>query len=186
MKTTIKGSTFVLGHDIDTDQIIPANYLSYNPSIPEERKYFGKYAMAGVPLAQSGLPKGNIPFINGEAFTSQYKIIVGGKNFGCGSSREHAPLALNEAGIEVVIANSFARIFFRNSVNGGYLIPYETDVDLQALISTGEQLEVNLKTNSVLRLSDGISYDLKPLGDVGEILDAGNIFAYAKSKNMMK
>ena len=65
------------------------------------------------------------PFHAADEFISDYKIIVAGKNFGCGSSREHAPIALDAAGIEAVVAEFYARIFFRNSVNGGYLIPFE-------------------------------------------------------------
>ena len=98
MEKLITGKAYVLGDNIDTDQIIPANFLSYNPSDPNERKYFGMYANSGVPEAQAGLPKGNIRFVPENEFKSEYSIIVGGKNFGCGSSREHAPLALAEAG----------------------------------------------------------------------------------------
>src|SRR5687768_11876089 len=104
METVITGKAFVLGDDIDTDQIIPAEYLSFNPSDAEERKYFGMYAMAGVPPAQSGLPAGNQRFVPPGQFKSPYKIVIGGRNFGCGSSREHAPLAIAEAGATVVVA----------------------------------------------------------------------------------
>ena len=119
METVITGKAFVLGDDVDTDQVIPAEYLSYNPADPEERKYFGMYAMAGLPPAQAGLPNGNMRFVPEGEFKSEYKILIGGKNFGCGSSREHAPLALAEAGATVVVAEFYARIFFRNCVNGG-------------------------------------------------------------------
>src|SRR2546421_4841716 len=122
MQTIITGKAYVLGENIDTDQIIPAQYLSFNPSIPEERKFFGMYANSGVPEAQAGLPKGNTRFVPEGEFKSEYSIIIGGKNFGCGSSREHAPLALAEAGVQCVIAEFYARIFFRNSVNGGDLL----------------------------------------------------------------
>src|SRR4051794_35819382 len=116
MQTVITGKVYVLGDNIDTDQIIPAQFLSYDPTNPEERKYFGKYANSGVPEGQQGLPDGNIPFIQGDSFRSDYAIVIGGKNFGCGSSREHAPLALAEAGVRAVVAEFYARIFFRNSV----------------------------------------------------------------------
>src|SRR5438270_10846467 len=104
MESKITGKAYVLGDNIDTDQIIPAEYLSFNPAIPEERKFFGMYANSGVPDGQAGLPSGKIRFVPENEFTSQYQIIVGGKNFGCGSSREHAPLALAEAGVKCVIA----------------------------------------------------------------------------------
>src|SRR5256714_2293613 len=125
MRQTITGKAYVLGDNVDTDQIIPAQYLTFNPSIPEEYRQFGKYALASVPPSQAGLPKGHVPFHTGDEFVSDYKIIVAGKNFGCGSSREHAPIALNAAGIGAVVAEFYARIFFRNTVNGGYLIPFQ-------------------------------------------------------------
>lgn len=183
MKTTITGKVFVLGNDIDTDQIIPANFLSYNPAIAEERKYFGKYALSGVPSAQSGLPQGNTPFIK-DGFTSEYQIIIGGKNFGCGSSREHAPLAIREAGVEIVVANFYARIFFRNAVNGGYLLPVETDETLKDHFATGEQATIDLKSNTITRLRDNTVFSLKPLGDILTIIESGDIFEYAKKVNI--
>src|SRR3989440_12570868 len=125
MQTTITGKVYVLGDNVDTDQIIPAQFLTYNPAVPEEYKMFGKYALSSVPPGQAGLPKGHVPFHTDDEFASPYKIIVAGRNFGCGSSREHAPIALNAAGITAVIAEFYARIFFRNAVNGGYLGPLE-------------------------------------------------------------
>src|ERR1700674_1774076 len=94
MQAIITGKAYVLGDNIDTDQIIPAQYLTYNPSIPEEYKQFGKYALSSVPPSQSGLPKGHVPFHTDDEFVTPYKIVVAGKNFGCGSSREHPPLPL--------------------------------------------------------------------------------------------
>src|SRR5262249_8246553 len=113
MQSTVTGRAYVLGDNIDTDQIIPAQYLTFNPAIPEEYRMFGKYALASVPASQAGLPKGHVPFHTDDEFISPYKIIIGGKNFGCGSSREHAPIALAAAGIEAVVAEFYARIFFR-------------------------------------------------------------------------
>src|SRR5580692_8019447 len=138
MQTVITGKAYVLGDNIDTDQIIPAQYLSFNPAIPEERKYFGMYAMSSVPEGQRGLPNGQIRFVRENEYRSDYQIVIGGKNFGCGSSREHAPLALAEAGCNVVIAEFYARIFFRNSVNGGYVIPLESTERLVEKIRTGD------------------------------------------------
>ena len=117
MKNIITGKAFVLGNDIDTDQIIPAVHLVYKLDDPEEKKNYGKFALSGVPLEASGLPSGNIPFIKEGKWQSDYKIIVAGKNFGCGSSREHAPIAIKGSQAICVIAPSFARIFFRNAIN---------------------------------------------------------------------
>src|SRR5947207_13513522 len=113
MRAFISGKAYVLGDNIDTDQIIPAQYLTFDPTIPEEYRMFGKYALSSVPPSQAGLPKGHVSFHDKDEFKSAYQIIVAGRNFGCGSSREHAPIALAAAGIEAVIAESHARIFFR-------------------------------------------------------------------------
>jgi len=185
MQKTITGKAFVLGDDIDTDQIIPAEYLSYNPADPEERKFFGMYANAGVPMAQSGLPDGNIRFVDEGKFTSQYTIIIGGKNFGCGSSREHAPLALAEAGITAVIAEFYARIFFRNCVNGGYCLPFESEQRLCEIIKTGQTLTIDTEAGTLTNDSTGQSWELKPLGDVAPIIEAGGVFNYAKQAGML-
>ncbi len=186
MKKIIEGDVFVLGDDIDTDQIIPAQYLTYNPAIPEERKMFGVYALCGVPDAKSGLPKGNTPFVRKGEGKSRYKVIVAGKNFGCGSSREHAPLAIQVAGVDIVIAEFYARIFFRNSVNGGYLTPCETPQRLCDKIKTGDSVRVDLQKNELQNKTTGQVFALRPLGDILPILEAGDVFEYAKRAGMMK
>jgi len=193
MQSIITGKAYVLGDNIDTDQIIPAQYLSFNPSIPEERKFFGMYAMSSVPEGQRGLrygpaddTGGNIPFVRPNEFKSDYKIVVAGKNFGCGSSREHAPLALAEAGVQCVIAEFYARIFFRNSVNGGYLIPLESAQRLVEKIRTGDELEVHLAEQYLLNKTQNQKHDLKPLGDVLPIIEAGGVFNYARQVGMLK
>ena len=186
MQTVITGRAYVLGDNIDTDQIIPAIYLSYDPSKPEERKFFGKFANSGVPDGQQGLPQGNVPFIKDGEFRSEYDIIVGGKNFGCGSSREHAPLALAEAGVRCVIAEFYARIFFRNSINGGYLAPLETGERLIDRVRTGDELEVHVLDNYVLNKTRNERYDLQPIGDALPILEAGGVFEYARQAGMLK
>ena len=186
MESVITGLAYVLGDNIDTDQIIPAQYLSFNPSIPEERKFFGMYAMSSVPEGQRGLPAGDVPFVRENEFKSDFTIVIGGKNFGSGSSREHAPLALAEAGVMCVIAEFYARIFFRNSVNGGYLVPFESEQRLVDKIKTGDELEVRMDQLVVINKTDGNRYQLKPLGDVLPIIEAGGVFNYAKQAGMLK
>jgi 3-isopropylmalate/(R)-2-methylmalate dehydratase small subunit len=182
----ISGKAYVLGDNVDTDQIIPAQYLTYNPAIPEEYRYFGKYALSAVPPSQAGLPKGHVPFHEGDEFVSPYKILVAGKNFGCGSSREHAPIALNAAGIEAVVAEFYARIFFRNAVNGGYLVPFECGDRLCERVCTGDALELDVAGSVLHNRTTGESYPLRPLGDVAPILEAGGLFAYARRVGMLK
>lgn len=186
MQKKITGKAYVLGDNIDTDQIIPAQYLSYNPAIPEERKYFGAYANSGVPDAEAGLPKGNIKFVEQGKFRSEYTFVIGGKNFGCGSSREHAPLALAEAGIAAVVAEFYARIFFRNSINGAYLLPLETASRLVDKIATGDELTMDLENYTLINHTKNETYPLQPLGDVLPIIEAGGIFEYARENAMIK
>src|SRR3954464_365206 len=176
MQTIITGKAFVLGDNVDTDQIIPAEYLTYNPSIPAEYKMFGKYALSSVPQPQKGLPKGHMPFHTDDEYVSPYKIIVAGKNFGCGSSREHAPIALNAAGIQAVVAEFYARIFYRNSVNGGYLIPFECVDRLCDKVCTGDELKIDVATATLANLTTKETWKLRPLGEVAPILEAGGLF----------
>ena len=153
--------------------------------LTEERKFFGMHAMSGVPQAQSGLPKGGVRLVEEGKFKSQFSVIVAGRNFGCGSSREHGPLAIAEAGCRAVIAESYARIFYRNSVNGGYLLPLETPDRLVDQIATGDEVELDTVSPKLTNVTSGKAYALRPLGDVSEIIQAGGIFEYAKSKGML-
>ena len=186
MDSVITGRAYVLGDNIDTDQIIPAIYLKFSTTDPEERKFFGMYAMSSVPEGQRGLPDGNIPFVRENEFRSDYTIVVGGKNFGSGSSREHAPLAMAEAGVKCVIAEFYARIFFRNSVNGGYLVPLESQERLVDKVRTGDELEVHLDKGYVINRTKNERYGLKPLGDVLPIIEAGGVFNYAREAGMLR
>lgn len=188
MQTKIDGAAYVLGDNIDTDQIIPAQYLTYNPSIPAEYKMFGKFALIGVPDDQAGLPKGRVPFHTpgGDEFISPYKIVIGGKNFGCGSSREHAPIALAAAGVVAVVAEFYARIFYRNAVNGGYLIPLESKTRLIDRICTGDELVIDVTAGTLTNTTSGDTFELHPLGEVGPIIEAGGVFPYAKKVGMLK
>ncbi|MGA8264604.1 MAG: 3-isopropylmalate dehydratase [Ignavibacteriaceae bacterium] len=185
MEKIIKGKAFVLGDNIDTDQIIPAEHLVYSLSDPDESKKYGQFALSGVPAAKSGLPEGDIPFIEVNNFESKFDIIIGGGNFGCGSSREHAPFALQKAGIKAVVAESYARIFYRNSIDGGFLIPYESFGKLSDKIKTFDQVEIDLEKNILKNLSTDIKYNLKPLGNVLPIIEQGGIFEYARKAGMI-
>jgi 3-isopropylmalate/(R)-2-methylmalate dehydratase small subunit len=185
MDKIIKGKAFVLGDNIDTDQIIPAEHLVYSLKDEEESKKYGQFALSGVPIEKSGLPKGGTPFVNGDEFLSEYNIIIGGSNFGCGSSREHAPFALEKAGVKAIVAESYARIFYRNSVDGGFLVPLESHVKLNSEISTGDELEIDLDAYLLSNKTKGKEYKLHELGSVLPIVEAGGIFDYARKNNMI-
>ncbi|SHG23891.1 3-isopropylmalate dehydratase, small subunit [Fodinibius roseus] len=181
----ISGKAFVLGKNIDTDQIIPAEHLVYSLDDPEERKFYGRYALSGVPDAESGLPQGNIPLVEEDRFESEFNIIVGGPNFGCGSSREHAPASLDIAGVQAIIAPTFARIFYRNSVDGGFVIPYESLEDLSKEVHTGDKLEIHPQERVVKNVTQNETYDIRPLGSVADIVNAGGIFEFARKEGMI-
>jgi len=185
MEQVISGRAYVLGDNIDTDQIIPAEHLVYSLSDPEERKNYGKFALSGVPKNDAGLPEGNKLFVEEGKFESEYTIIIGGKNFGCGSSREHAPACLKIAGIQAIIAASYARIFYRNSVDGGFFIPFESPDKLINNIRTGDNLTVNVEVGALTNSSSNQTFKLQPLGEVAEIVKAGNIFEYARKAGMI-
>ena len=185
MEKQITGKAYVLGTNIDTDQIIPAEHLVYSLSDPEESKKYGHFALSGVPQEKAGLPKGKVPFIEGERHLSEYNIIIGGSNFGCGSSREHAPFALNQAGVKAIIADSYARIFYRNAVDGGFLIPLESENDLVSEINTGDQIEINFEKSVLENKTSGKSYQLKSPGAVLPIIEAGGLFNFARDEGMI-
>ena len=100
--------------------------------------------------------------------------------------REHAPLAIAEAGARVVLAEFYARIFFRNCVNGGYLVPCETVDRLVEITQTGDELMVDIDQSLVTNVTRNTTHKLKPLGDVKPIIDAGGVFQYAREAGMLK
>ena len=184
MSQIINGKVFVLGDNIDTDQIIPAGHLMYSLDDPEERKFYGRYALSGVPDEQSGLPDGGIPFTPEDQFESEFDIIVAGRNFGCGSSREHAPFALQQAGVQAVVSPSYARIFYRNAVDGGFVVPFESRGDLTEHFQTGDTASISREECKIKNKLTGEEFELLELGEVAKIVDAGGIFDYARKHEM--
>ncbi len=185
MKPLIKGPAYVVGDAIDTDQIIPAMHLVYSMHDPEERRLYGRYALSGVPAEGQGRPYGHRPLTGPDAYVSRYRILIAGNNFGCGSSREHAPFALREAGIEAVVADSYARIFYRNAVDGGFLVPFISRTRLCDCVHTGDEVEIDTAAGTITNYRSGRIYLLKPLGEIAAILQAGDVFAYARQAGLM-
>ena len=180
MQTVFTGPVYVVRDNIDTDQIISAQHLALVPTIPEEYEKLGSYAL-------DGLPKSLYPvrYVKEGQLDSDYPIVVGGKNFGCGSSREHAPIALGSANCQLVLAESFARIFFRNCVATGELYPCEITERLCDTLKTGDVVTVDLDAATVTVKATGKVYHFKPLGDVRPVVDAGGIFNYARQSGMI-
>jgi 3-isopropylmalate/(R)-2-methylmalate dehydratase small subunit len=181
MSKVIRGKAYVVRDNIDTDQIIPAQYLTLVPTIPEEYKKLGSFALCGLPKDQ--YPTRYIP--EGQTRTP-YTIVIGGRNFGCGSSREHAPIALGAAGCEAVVAESFARIFFRNSVATGELYPIESTTRICEAIHTGDEVELDLDANTLRILKSSKVFPTKPLGEARPVIDAGGLFNFARKSGMIK
>jgi 3-isopropylmalate/(R)-2-methylmalate dehydratase small subunit len=180
MQSVFTGPVYVVRDNIDTDQIIPAQYLNLVPTIPEEYEKLGSYALCGLP--ESLYPT---RFVKAGQLDSEYPIVVAGRNFGCGSSREHAPIALGSARCRVVLAEGFARIFFRNSVATGELYPCEAAERLCDVLKTGEVVTVDLDAGTVTVKATGEVYSFKPLGDVRPVVDAGGLFNYARKSGMI-
>ncbi len=158
------GKTWKFGENIDTDVIIPARYL--NTSDPQE---LARHCMEDAdPEFHKKLAKGD--------------IIVGGKNFGCGSSREHAPIAIKAAGICCVIAPTFARIFYRNAFNMG--LPIFECKEAAEDIQQGDQIEVDGATGVIKNLATGKIYQAKPIpAFMQELIMDGGLIAHILKKN---
>lgn len=180
MQSVFTGPVYVVRDNIDTDQIISAQYLNLVPTIPEEYEKLGSYALAGLP--ESLYPT---RYVKEGQLDSDYPIVVAGRNFGCGSSREHAPIAMGSAQCRIVLAESFARIFFRNCVATGELYPCEITERLCDVVKTGEVVTVDLDAATVTVQHTGKAYQFKPLGDVRPVVDAGGIFNYARQSGMI-
>lgn len=155
------GRSWKFGDCIDTDAIIPGKYLVL--SDPEE---LAKHAFENIrPEFASSVKKGD--------------VIVAGENFGCGSSREHAPLALKSAGIKCVIAKSFARIFFRNAINIGLPVLECKEVDK---ISDGDLLEVDFSSGLIVNKTKNETYSTTPLPDfLQELMKRGGLIEFTKA-----
>ena len=159
----IKGKVWKYGDNVDTDVIIPARYL--NISTPEE---LARHCMEDMdPSFASAVQPGD--------------VIVAGENFGCGSSREHAPLAIRGAGISCVVARSFARIFYRNAINIGLPI-LECPAAVEGA-EKGHQLEIVLETGQVHNLTTGRVYQAEPYpAFIMEIINAGGLVSYTRRR----
>ncbi len=180
MKSVFTGPVYVVRDNIDTDQIIPAQYLNLIPTMPDEYEKLGSFALCGLP--DSLYPT---RFVEEGQLDSKYAIVVGGKNFGCGSSREHAPIALGSAGSKIILAEGFARIFFRNSFATGELYPCEIADRLCDILKTGDVVTVDLDASTVSVEKTGKVHHFKPLGDVRPVVDAGGLFNYARQTGMI-
>jgi 3-isopropylmalate/(R)-2-methylmalate dehydratase small subunit len=178
MDSLIEGPIYVVQDNIDTDQIIPAQYLNLVPTIPEEYEKLGSYALIGLP--ETLYPS---RFIAPNKSKTDYPIIVAGKNFGCGSSREHAPIAMGASGVQAVVAESYARIFFRNCVATGELYPVEATTRLCNALKTGQRGVLNLEKNTLI--VEGKMYPLKALGEVKPVIDEGGIFNFARKNGLI-
>jgi len=161
LEGVLRGRVHKYGDNVDTDSIIPGRFLK-----EMDPKKLAEHAMEGIdPDFVKKVRPGD--------------FVVAGKNFGCGSSREHAPIALRYAGIKAVLAKSFARIFYRNAVDGGHLIPIEIDNNVYERLSDGDEIEVDVSKGIVRNLTKGEVYNIRPIPElVMKIIKAGGIFMF--------
>jgi 3-isopropylmalate/(R)-2-methylmalate dehydratase small subunit len=147
--------------NIDTDVIIPGPYLKIH-----DHKELGKHAMEGLdPNFSQKIDEGD--------------FLLTGKNFGCGSSREHAPIALHQVGIRAILSPSFARIFYRNAVDGGYLLPIEIDSAVIDKISDNDELDIDLDNNTIVNLTSSEVFKIKPFPEIiSKIVKAGGLLYF--------
>ena len=158
----IKGKAHKFGDDVNTDDIIAAKYL-----VSTDAKELGSHCMETI---SPGFP----------ARVSPGDIIIAGKNFGCGSSREHAPLAIKGCGIRAVIAKSFAAIFFRNAINIG--LPF-LESDAAGTINDGDSLEIDLSTGVIRNITRSVTYTTEPFPDfLQEIVKDGGLMNWVKAR----
>lgn len=158
----MKGNVIKYARDnIDTDVIIPGQYLKVH-----DYAELALHAMEGLdPGFHSKVKEGD--------------FILSGRNFGCGSSREHAPIALSHSGIKAVLALSFARIFYRNAVDGAFLLPIEIGEDAYSNISEGDEIDIDIHTNEIKNITKNKTYKMKPFSEIiGKIIEAGGLFKY--------
>lgn len=162
------GRAFKFGNDVNTDAIIPAPYL-----VTTDPKELGSHCMEG-----SGQPD----------FAKKVKagdVVVAGENFGCGSSREHAPVALTGAGVACVIARSFARIFFRNAINIG--LPLLECPEAVVGIAAGDEVDLDLASGTIRDVTTGQTFRAQPMPDfMRAIFDAGGLVEFAKRRLQSK
>jgi len=163
MQTLKQGKAWVYKDDVDTDVIIPARYLNTT-----DAKELAEHCMEDID----------------ESFAKEVKegdIIIAGDNFGCGSSREHAPIAIKESGVSVVIAKSFARIFFRNAINIG--LPILENAEIADEASKGDQIEVNLDAGEIKNITKNKTYKTSPFPkSIQELIEVGGLINYTQKK----
>ena len=159
----MRGKAHVFGDDVNTDEIIPARYLnSIDPAF----------------LAGHCMEDADAEFV---AKVRPGDILVAGENFGCGSSREHAPIAIKAAGVACVVAESFARIFFRNAIN--IALPIVACPDAAGDISDGDELDIDLAAGTLKNLTTGNAFTFPPFTkEIQAIIQAGGLMAFVKSQ----
>jgi len=164
--TVLRGRAWKFGDNVDTDQIIPAKYAIYS----FDEKKLGEHALEGVPGNEGWSER-----------VSSGDILVAGSNFGCGSSREIAPVAIRGAGIACVIADSYARIFFRNSINLGY--PILQSPQAAEAIEEGDELEVDLEEGVIRNFTKGDEYRAEAFPEfMTELMRMGGLVPWVRTR----
>ncbi len=154
---------WIYGDNVDTDVIIPARYLN-----TKSEKELARHCMEDIDL-------------NFSKNVKEGDFIIAGENFGCGSSREHAPLAIKASGIKAVLAKSFARIFFRNAINIGLVIIENSEI--QENVSPTDEIEINLNEGKIVNKTKNLEYSFSPYpNEIQKLINAGGLVNYTKEK----
>lgn len=173
----IESSVYVLGDNIDTDQILTAEYMKINPSSPSGYEELGALAMCGLSDKYE-------PFIDQETGKAKHQVIIAGDNYGCGSSREHAVMALGSSGVRAVVAKSFARIFYRNCISTGELLPIRCPSLELDKYKTGDQVVLDIDNLILTNTNSGQKLEIENFGELAAIVKAGGLFEYARQTDM--
>ena len=170
---TIEGLAYNLPDDVTADDIIGPDYLTFDLDDPGERRYLGASALAAPAFRLEW------PFVDAGQFRSRYSVLVAGHRFGRGSARVHTAMALAEAGVQAVLALSFAEGFLRSAVNAGLLYPLIAPPGLAARVRTGDCVRIDWPAGRVV-LSDDQALHLPDPGVVPEIVRDGGLLAHAR------
>lgn len=162
-KGSFKGRAWKFGDNVDTDVIIPARYLTMRDSME-----LAKHCMEDIDKSFAGKVKPG-------------DIIVAGRNFGCGSSREHAPIAIKGSGVSLIVAESFARIFYRNAINTG--LPIVSSKEIAIALNDGEEVEIDFEAGALIKVKGRERFELVGVSEfLLDLVEAGGLIQYVRKR----
>lgn len=187
--TTHQGLVAPLDREnVDTDAIIPKQFLKsikktgFGPNLFDEWRYLDK-GEPGIPESQR---KPNPDFVLNQPRYAGASVLLARKNFGCGSSREHAPISIGAAGAKAVVAESYARIFFRNCIATGAIYPVESEGRVCDSAKTGDEAVLDMAAGTLTLSASGTVFRVRSIGAAKDVIDNGGLFEHARKSGMLK